>query len=297
MRLLPVYVHRIDNGTFLIDASDFPTTPTDNSRDRKFGPKKPAYRKYTEQIRHTFGAGDISNVIYGLDITTDRGVGSGDGAHYVSIMRQAISVADAVKASDSEDAFRARFTGDGAYGSRRNFRASLEAGVDLFTRERYREDRQKGKWPKNATETARMEKEQPEVYDGIMARRQKVEGTPSRIKRHNPYQKLRRRHSDPIPKYKDDRVKMLAQLVAEGKRQISALPEDVIEDILRVATEEVGIARLNEALMINIVASLKALVMMETFARRQIDFSTDTPLPPFKTIKLEDYVVMDDEAA
>lgn len=114
------------------------------------------------------------------------------------------------------------------------------------------------------------------------------------MKRHVGYQKLRHRLSDPVPHYTNE-VQLLANLVAEKKRQLSKLPEDAIAEILDVATKQVGIARLNEALMINIVANIKAVVMMEHLCGRRVDFKNDRPLPAFDTWDLEAFV--DSEAA
>lgn len=286
---LPRSVRRIDT-ELLGDSSDYPTVQCDNSRDRKFGPKKPAYRKDTEQVRHHFFIGNVSHVPYAINITLDRGVGSQDGAHLVGMLRDALRHSEQIR----------RALSDKAYGSKRNFLAAEAAGIQLFVRERSNEDRVDGDWPVSAQELAKFEREHPDEYREIMAYRQMAENNPSANKRRTPHQRLRRRKSDPIPKYRSKKVERLAQLVAVKKEQLSKLPDDVIDDILRVATEEVGLARLNEALMIEVIAGLTALVMMEHICGgeqpERVNFAKDKALPPFMTVQMKDYMY-DDTAA
>jgi hypothetical protein len=80
-----------------------------------------------------------------------------------------------------------------------------------------------------------------------------------------------------------ERVSELMRIFGDGlKVRVSELPEDVLAEIFEVATSEVGIARLNEALMIMIVYNLRRLVMLEHLTGVKITFQDDEPLPPLE---------------
>ena len=105
--------------------------------------------------------------------------------------------------------------------------------------------------------------------------RNKAEGTPSRIKRRNSYMRLRLRTTDIKLEYPAD--------VEEEK--LSELPEETIEEVLRVASVNVGAARLNESLAMIIVANLRSLVTLEHPCDEEIDYRNDSAFRPVNVLK------------
>lgn len=248
------------------DSHDIPTRMVDNSRDRKFGPKPAKYRNPgRELVRQHFVVGKVSGIIYGADTTLRNGLGTNDGIHLPSVLRQT--------AERTEGVAKAAF--DGAYGARSNFAIAESLGMQLYVREKQGENRTDPSWPKMARELAELERTKPAEYAEVYRFRSKAEGTPSRLKARNPYIRLRRRKGDPIPAFPDG---------IEDK-QIASLPPEVQSALFDAATKSVGIARLNESLAILIVANLRTLNVMERLYDQRVVFDKVNPItlnPPLE---------------
>lgn len=243
------------------DSHDIPTTVLTNSRDEKYGNGRSKYRPDRPLVRQHFVVGKVSNVIMAADTTLTVGIGSGDGPHLPGMLRKA----KRLNSNISEAAF------DKAYSSKRNFAASEALGMRLFVREQTSENRMSKGWPQQAQEMSRLEHEQPKDFAEAYRFRSKAEGTPSRIKARNPCVRLRRRKTDPNPS--------LPAGVSE-KSSLSELDEELVSAVLDVATQRVGVARLNESLAIMIVANLRALNVLAHLLGQTLTFETDMTFNP-----------------
>lgn len=105
-------------------------------------------------IRHHFGVGDISNVIYAADFSLDRGLGSNDNIHLARLMKQTIYISETIWAS----------TADKQYPSYRNFVEAQKLGLKLFIPEKANEGRLGDNWPEHAREMRVMERERPDEF-------------------------------------------------------------------------------------------------------------------------------------
>jgi hypothetical protein len=257
----------------LMDADDTPTVRVANSCDRKFGPPEPAFRKAHEMIRRHLFVGDISRLILAAHVTLDHGLGSNEGAHYMSLLREVLSVAEYIRKS----------TADKAYESAAIFAEAEMHGIDHYVPAKTPEDyRQGDQWSESARRLGKLQRDKSAIFQNITRKREGVEGTIGACKSNNPHQRLHRRKTDPTTVY-SERVSELMRIFGDGlKVRISELPEDVLAEIFDVATTEVGIARLNEALMIMIVYNLRRLVMLEHLTGVKITFKDDEPLPPLE---------------
>ncbi len=251
------------------DSHDIPTRQVDNSRDRKFGPKPATYRnKDRPLVRQHFAVGKVSGIITAADITLTTGAGSNDSVHLPSLLEQ-------TKASNPGVTVA---TFDKAYGGRPNFGAAEGLGVDLYVREKSGEDRVAEDWPTSAQMLTNIERTYPAAYADVYRFRSKAELTPARIKARNPYMRLRRRMKDPTPTIPPG---------IEGK-PFAELTEDVRQAVFEAATESVGIARLNEAWAILIIANLRTLNLLEHLLGQHVTFETDVTLNPPLEMREED---------
>lgn len=122
----------------------------------------------------------------------------------------------------------------------------------------------------SAQRLTHFEREHQREYKEVYRYRSKAEGTPSRIKRRNPYIRLRRRKKDMGPVYP----------VLPPKAKLGDQPEPIIKHALDAATVAVGTARENESLAIMIVANLRALIVMEKLLDQRVTFKVDMQFNP-----------------
>ncbi|MFN2527429.1 MAG: hypothetical protein ABR584_01770 [Candidatus Baltobacteraceae bacterium] len=71
-------------------------------------------------------------------------------------------------------------------------------------------------------------------------------------------------------------------------KKFADLPEDVKQSVFEAATESVGVARLNEAWAILIIANLRSLSLLEHLLGQQVTFETDVTLNPPIEVREQD---------
>lgn len=270
--LIPVSAfpgRRIDR-TLLGDSHDIPCVRVANSRDMKYAERNKTmraipYRSKKPLVRQHFGVGDISSLIYAVNVTMSQGLGAGDNAHLPSIAVLTAAIAPEIR----QQAW------DRAYSSHRNFRAAEEMGFDLYVREKGNENRLNGNWGKVAERLAIMDAQTPEIYDEVADMRSKGEGTPNRLKLRNPMVRCRRRKHDPDAQFPEG--------VEDEK--LSDQPEEVISAVLEAATLNVGYARLAEAYAIILVANLRQIVMLEHLHRDRMTFAVQRDFNPMRIVR------------
>lgn len=260
---------RLDD-TFVGDAFDIPTMLSQNSRDFKSGTRPPSYRPDAPFIRQHYARTKIGKLVCALDITTNRGPGSGDDAHLPALAERTKSIVQSVKLGIF----------DRGYGSNRNFKMLDNMHIQLLVTEKANEDRRKGKdWCAAAKRSAVMQHEHYPEYQEETRFRPETENLGSAVARSAGRIRLRRRKSDqnaPYPvEYDDD-------------DRISHLPEEVIAAILDAAQQNVGVARLNESRAIIIVRNLIRLIVLEHLYDDRVDFKINRTFNPIPTVKEQD---------
>lgn len=259
---------RLDR-TLLGDSHDIPCVRVANSRDMKYAERSNLrtipYRSKKPLVRQHFGVGDISSLIYAVNVTMSQGLGAGDNAHLPSIAVLTAAIAPEIR----------RQAWDRAYSSHRNFRVAEEMGFDLYVREKGNEKRLNGNWGKVAERLAIMDAQNPEEYDDVGDMRSKGEGTPNRLKWRNPMVRCRRRKRDPVVQFPEG--------IEDEK--LSEQPEEVISAVLEAATRNVGYARLAEAYAIIVVANLRQIVMLEHLHRDRMTFAVQRDFNPIRIVR------------
>lgn len=257
------------------DAHDIPTRVLENTRDNKYGNGLASYRKKRPLIRQNFAVGHITNLIAAVDISLNVDYGAGEGLHLPQLMGQAREVLDG--GTPETSITKAAF--DKGYGAARNYRHLETMGIDLYVSKKANEKRTGKDWCAMAKRMTAMEKNDWAGYHETSRYRNLAEGRPSSIKHYNPQARLRQRQSDKPAEYPKG--------IAKGQN-LSLLPEPVIQAILDVATINVGVARLNEALAIIIASNLRRLVTLEKLTDDEVDFQENRALRPPKVVREED---------
>lgn len=266
------------------DSHDMPGVNVANSRDRKSGVRVPSYRSDRPMVRHHFGMGAITGLIYASEFTLTTGLGAHDAAHLPSLVEAAKAVMDG--STDETKLTQVAF--DKAYGPKRNYRRCEEMGVDLYVAEKINEDRLKGDFPESAKRLTKMERDRDPRHRNVSRRRNRAEGGPSVIKGRNRRRRFRGRKSDKTIPYPDNLPKDV---------HINDLPEDVIAECLAAALSEVGVARLSEMLAMVIIHNLCALVMLSFLCDDTIDFENDRYIRPPELLSEEQLVESQKHAA
>ncbi len=257
----------LDDG-FLGDGYEITNVVHQNSRDRKFGPKPPAWRSKRPMVRTVFLGGNISGAIYAADHMETVNLGSGESPHFPFVLDRAKSV-------NPRPTWSAL---DQGYASAKNFRATDKWGMSQYIRKKDNEseDRAGPLWPASATQMAVMERTESEKYDEIARFSPKREATPKRIKDFADRIRLRKRRADPdivFPKIKGD---------------LADQPDDVIAAIHELQAMSLGTARRKENKSILAVANIRTKIVWSYVLDQDIDFGKRTRFSALRTIKAQD---------
>lgn len=249
-----------------LDSSGLPLIMVANYNESKHG--KVRKRKGRRFLKVHWLVGVITGLIAAVDLSLESGYGSGDAPHLRGLTRRAKQVFTLMK----------RLLADKAYGADGNSKACVLLKVLLITRERSGEDR--STWSESAAQVAKLERERPAVFNEYYRMRGKSETTPSRVKRRNPHQRLRRRTFETQD----------AVAIQTSDEAMCDWPDEKLSAVMDAALKSVGIAQRNEAKAMAVAANVRAGVMLEHYHDDRICYPASTAFRPIRTVKESELV-------